>query len=96
MEMRDYYEVYRADRRDLKTPPANSALIDLLSRRTKPGDDVLDTGCGAGRSYAHWLNENARGYRGVDIAENAVLASGNAGLKAERMDNATLPLPSLR
>ena len=91
MQTREYYDAYWAQRRGMEASPADPVLIELLSQSTRPGDRVLDVGCGAGSSYAHWLTLKGRSYLGVDVSMNAVLASRAAGLKTEHITEDALP-----
>jgi len=49
----------------------STALIDVCQTYLKPGDRVLDLGCGGGRN-AHYLAQRGYHVYGVDVAEGAV------------------------
>jgi SAM-dependent methyltransferase len=66
--VRSYYEAFWADAPLDPEPYAFERRRALLRGELKPGDRVLDFGCGAGR----FLRELGEGAIGVEIAEAAV------------------------
>jgi ubiquinone/menaquinone biosynthesis C-methylase UbiE len=65
------------------------SLGELLERNVTPATSCLDVGCGAGRSYATWLNEHACSYVGVDVSSKAVELAQEVGLDARMIGDAT-------
>ena len=65
--MREFYESFWADAPQDPEPWAFAQRNALLQREVKPGDRVLDLGCGAGRFLAGLPNAI-----GVEIAQQAV------------------------
>jgi SAM-dependent methyltransferase len=65
--VRDYYEAFWADAPQDPEPYAFERRLALLRAEMKPGDRVLDLGCGAGR----FLREMGEHAIGVEIAEEA-------------------------
>jgi methionine biosynthesis protein MetW len=69
-------------------------LLEIFTRHVSKDDHCLDVGCGDGGTSGVWLNEHARRYVGVDIAESAVRMATDQGLDARLVtDAAELPFP---
>jgi SAM-dependent methyltransferase len=94
MDVRQYYEHYWAQNGigrgiDARISPA---VEQLLCRNVRPGDRVLDVGCGDGRKAGLWLRDYGARYNGVDVSAGAVAAARSLGLDALLMaDDGRLP-----
>ena len=69
--MRDFYEAVWADLPEDPEPWAWTRRRALLLREIRPGDRVLDLGCGAGR-FAAAARDAGADVVGVDVAEAAL------------------------
>ena len=69
--MRDFYEAVWADLPRTRSRGRGRAGASSCSRSSRPGDRVLDLGCGAGRFVAA-AREAGADVVGVDIAEAAL------------------------
>src|SRR4051794_13125003 len=88
--MREFYEAFWAGAPQDPEPWAFARRRALLLAEVKPGERVLDLGCGAGRFLAA-LGENAVG---VEIAEEAAArARANVpGADVRLIEDGTIPL----
>ncbi len=88
--MRSYYEAFWADAPQDPEPYAFERRRALLRAEAKPGDRVLDLGCGAGR-FLRELGEHAIG---VEIAEAAARrARENTGADVRLLEpDGSIPL----
>lgn len=89
--VRDYYDAYWS----AEVQPRfelDEVLVELLERHVDRESRCLDVGCGAGETYAQWINREAASYVGVDVSAKAVEHARQRGLSAELIDEAvTLP-----
>ena len=72
MPLRDYYEELWARLPDDLQPPELELRARLLRRELRPGDRVLDLGCGAGPFTGIAAGGGAGKVLGVDVAEAAL------------------------
>jgi methionine biosynthesis protein MetW len=84
---RAYYDAYW--RRGEFTTALPKTLLELFEQYVSQTDDCLDFGCGDGGTSGPWLNEYARSYRGVDIADSAIELAIERGFQANRIDDAS-------
>jgi len=92
--MRDFYEAVWADLPDDPQPWAWTRRRALLLGELRPGDRVLDLGCGTGRFVAAARDAGAD-VVGVDIAERALERARRVAPGADLRlvsDDGTLPL----
>src|SRR5690349_15749645 len=87
--MREFYEAFWADAPESTTPYEFARRRQILLDEVKPGDRVLDLGCGDGHFLG--LLENAVG---VDIAQGALeRARRNVpGADVRLLDDGAIPL----
>jgi SAM-dependent methyltransferase len=92
MSTTEYYETYWTTAGFNPTGGLPSDLARLYAQRVAATDDVLDVGCGDGRTSGTFLSGHARRYTGADISGAAVEKAREAGLDARLIeDAATLP-----
>lgn len=53
---------------------AKARMIDIVSNYTKPGDSVLDAGCGSGFFSSHFISSGCNAYS-LDYSEQALLVT---------------------
>jgi SAM-dependent methyltransferase len=63
-------------------------LTTLIERELDRSTRVIDVGCGAGATYARWVDERAS-YVGVDVSSKAVDLAREAGLEAQVVNDAS-------
>lgn len=63
-------------------------LHELFATHIGRSDDVLDLGCGDGKS-AEWITEHAASYKGVDVSEAAVELVLQRGYDAQVIEDAS-------
>ncbi len=75
--MKEYYEKYwtrdsDVSNHDVTTPERKHRLLQTLNKYCKPGETVLDLGCGGGGKFTAW--SKAAGFEaiGMDISKKAV------------------------
>ena len=76
MGVKDYYEDYwdrdtDVSDSDVTTPARKQRLLAQLRRCCRPGDKVLDLGCGAG-SFTAVMQQAGYNALGMDLSENAI------------------------
>jgi SAM-dependent methyltransferase len=92
MSTAEYYRTYWTDAGFNPTGSLPADLERLYRTRVAPTDDVLDVGCGDGRTSGPFLSGHAGSYTGADISETAVETARSAELDAVLIDDAgTLP-----
>lgn len=70
----------------------DESLRGLIERNVGSSTRCLDVGCGAGASYARWVEQHSSSYVGVDVSARAVALAGNVGLDALLVkDSSELP-----
>lgn len=85
-----YDEYWTRPRHYAPEPELRAAILGAV----RPGDTVLDVGCGACNSYAAWIRDRAGSYVGVDVSATAVHLARDAGFDARVVeDAAALPFP---
>ncbi len=74
--MKEYYEKYwtrdsDVSDHDVTTPERKRRLLQTLNKYCKPGETVLDLGCGGGK-FTAWMAEAGFEVQGMDISKKAV------------------------
>lgn len=85
-----YYDAYWSEGGSGYHPGLSRSVAWIYERYCAGrGADCLDLGCGDGRALGMYLQPRARSYVGVDVSETAVALARGAGLRAERIDDAS-------
>jgi arsenite methyltransferase len=84
----EYYETYWTTAGFNPTGGLPSDLARLYGQRVTATEDVLDVGCGDGRTSGTFLSGHARSYTGADISGPAVEMAREAGLDARLIEDA--------
>lgn len=88
MSTQAYYDEYWTESGFLPEgkhlPPVIERLEPLVTKET----DVLDVGCGDGRTLGTWIAPRAKSYIGVDISKPAIALAKEAGLDARLIEDA--------
>jgi SAM-dependent methyltransferase len=85
--VREYYDTYWSAPEQPRYE-LSGVLTDLLERNIDARTRCLDVGCGAGQTYAQWVNQRAGEYAGVDVSASAVEIARDSGLGAEVIEDA--------
>ena len=72
--------------------PGENRRVDKALRLLRPGERMLDVGCGAG-SLATQAHERFREVHGVDLSPTAVALARASGVQAQVLDLSREPLP---
>ncbi len=75
--MKEYYEKYwtrdsDVSDHDVTTPERKRRLLQTLNKYCKPGETVLDLGCGGGGKFTAWIKAAGFEAIGMDISKKAV------------------------
>jgi methionine biosynthesis protein MetW len=93
-EIQGYYETYWSEKGFYPHGNLWPGLARLYATHIMKGQRVLDVGCGDGLTSGIWLRDRGCDYIGVDVSENAVRDSSNAGFHAQKIEDAAkLPFP---
>ena len=91
--VRGYYDRYWSAP-DQPRYEIGGVLSGLIERHLDGDTRCVDVGCGAGQTYAQWVNARAASYVGVDVSDEAVGFATASGLEAHVIDDAAvLPFP---
>ena len=76
MNVQKYYEEYwnrdtDVSDNDVTTPERRRRLLETLAQYLRPGDKVLDLGCGGGK-FTAWMQEAGYAATGMDISHKAI------------------------
>jgi SAM-dependent methyltransferase len=88
MSVGRYYEEYWTEEGFNPVRPVNPQLLRLLAGHLRPEGDLLDLGCGDGRTIGLWLRDRVGSYVGVDVSGTAVERARSLGLDARPIDDA--------
>jgi SAM-dependent methyltransferase len=92
MSVGGYYEDYWSEAGFNPVRPVNTRLYKVLATHLPPQGDVLDLGCGDGRTLGLWIRDHVGHYVGVDVSATAVERARSLGLDARTIsDAAELP-----
>jgi SAM-dependent methyltransferase len=95
MSVGRYYEDYWSEEGFNPVRPVNLRLRKVLETHLPARGDVLDLGCGDGRTLGTWIRDRVGSYVGVDVSATAVERARSLGLDARTIDDAAeLPFPS--
>ena len=76
MDLSNYYEKYWTRETDVSdgdctTPERKRRLLSVLAAHTKPGDPILDLGCGGGQ-FTALMHEAGYAAVGIDLSSKAI------------------------
>jgi SAM-dependent methyltransferase len=92
MSVAGYYEQYWSEEGFNPVRPVNTRLHKVLAEHLPAHGDVLDLGCGDGRTLGTWIRDRVGSYVGVDVSSAAVERARSLGLDARTItDAADLP-----
>jgi SAM-dependent methyltransferase len=90
MSVGRYYEDYWSESGFNPVRPVNARLHNVLARHLPQRGELLDLGCGDGRTLGLWLRDRVSRYIGVDVSETAVARARSLGLDARTIQDASV------
>jgi methionine biosynthesis protein MetW len=84
-----YYDRYWAPQTAQFAGRLSEGHAQVLAQHIGSTDDVLDIGCGDGRTSGAWAHDHAGSYVGVDVSREAVEHAKGLGLDARTIEDAS-------
>ena len=83
----DYYDEYWSPEGFSPPPNRHEALHELFASAIREGDNVLDLGCGDGRTSSPLVLARGASYVGADVSRTAVATAVGAGLDVRLIED---------